>query len=65
MSKEEKNPYDTESPEWQLWENMKSSLLKSLAFANDAERYTRLSQEAREKSERYREALDRLSGDVT
>jgi hypothetical protein len=58
--KDDKNPYDSETPEWQLWENMTSSARQSLAYAADAERYTKLSQAAREKSEKYRLALARL-----
>lgn len=57
----DKNPYQIETPEWQLWENMKSSERQSLAFNADAERYLKKSQECREKSELYSAALKKLS----
>ena len=60
-SKDAKNPHDPDSPAWQLWENMRSSELLTLTYAADAERYTKLSQAAREKADRYREALDKIA----
>lgn len=56
----EKNPYKDTTPEWQLWENMKSSRSLSLSYANDAARYAKLSQEAREKADLYEAALEKL-----
>jgi hypothetical protein len=60
MSERGKNPYEQDSPEWQLWENMTSARLQSLAYARDAERYSKLSSETREKAERYEATLAKL-----
>ena len=55
------NPYSSDTPEWQLFENAKSAELAARAFAADAERYAKLSQAAREKAERFAAALEKLS----
>ena len=55
-----KNPYDPETPHWQLYENMRSNELLTVAYAADAERYTKLSQRAREKAETFKDALAKL-----
>lgn len=56
----EKNPYQQETPEWQLYENMISAEALARSHAADAERYQRKSAEAREKAERFKSALDKL-----
>lgn len=57
----DKNPYDANSPEWQLWENMQSSRLQASAFADDVTRYTQRAKEARKRAELYRVALEKLA----
>lgn len=57
----ERNPYSPETPEWQLFENMKSLELAAAAFQADAERYIQKAADARVKSERYRDALGVLT----
>ena len=59
---ESKNPYPSDTPEWQLFENMVSSARCSTAFATDADCYLEKSSKAREKSEAYRAALEKLTG---
>lgn len=56
-----KNPYSHDTPEWQLWENMQSSLLQASAFARDADEYLKKAAAARERAERFKIALERLS----
>lgn len=57
----EKNPYSADTPEWQLWENMQSSYLQASAFAQDADRYTKKAGEARDKGDRFKAALGKLT----
>jgi hypothetical protein len=57
----EKNPHNSDTPEWQLWENMQSSLLQATAHAQDAERSTKKAGEARDKADRYKAALEKLA----
>jgi hypothetical protein len=61
MTPRDKNPYDQNTPEWQLWENMESSRLLSLTLAEDADRALKKSQDARERSQAYQVALEKLS----
>ena len=55
------NPYKSDTPEWQLYENMISTERQSLAWAADAERYQKLCVDAREKAARYKAALEKLT----
>jgi hypothetical protein len=55
-----KNPYEQESPEWQLFELAESADLQAVAFAQDAERYQAKAKQQREKAERFREVLAKL-----
>lgn len=57
----DKNPHTSDTPEWQLWENMTSCYLQAQAYAADAERYQKLSQTSREKGDKFKVALERLS----
>lgn len=57
---EERNPYFSDTPEWQLFENIKGSEALARALTADAERATKNAQTAREKAQRYREALAKL-----
>jgi hypothetical protein len=57
----ERNPYQTGTPEWLLWENMVSNERLSNTFAEDAIRYTSKSQSARELSEAFKVALAAIS----
>lgn len=56
----EKNTFDPNTPEWQLFEGMRSAEAQSRAYAADAERYLRMSADANTKAEKYRDALARL-----
>lgn len=58
---DEKNPYSSETPEWQLWENMTSHSLRANAFAEDAIHQQTRSAECREKSALYKKALAKLA----
>lgn len=60
--KDAKNPYASDTPEWQLFENMKGSEAQERAYYSDADRLTSLAQKAREKADKYREALKILKG---
>lgn len=51
----------TGSPEWLLEQNVKSEELKAIAFAKDADRYTKLAAEARERADDFRRALAALT----
>ena len=55
-----KNPHPSDTPEWQLWENMESSYAMARSHADDADRSQKKSQEARERGDRFRAALQRL-----
>lgn len=59
-----KNPFDTNTPEWQLFENMKSSELLAVSQSGDAERYALLAAKSREKAGLFKEALTKLSPDL-
>ena len=56
-----KNPYDSNTPEWQLFENMASNEALAASAAADSERALRRGAEAREKAELYRVALEKLT----
>jgi hypothetical protein len=56
----EKNPYGHESPEWQLFENMKSSELAAAAAGAEAQRALEKGAAARSKALAYRAALEKL-----
>jgi hypothetical protein len=57
----EKNPYASDTPEWQLWENMTGCLQTMRAYMADAERYTKMAADQREKAARFQVALKKLS----
>ncbi len=59
MSKD-KNPHESGSPLWQMFENVKSHELQSVAFAKDIENYTSKFEKARKTAEEYRAAYDVL-----
>lgn len=61
MKDSNKNPFNSGTPEWQLWENMKHNESLSLSFAKDADRYTQNSYEARLKHQKYAETLRKLN----
>jgi hypothetical protein len=56
----EKNPYASDTPEWQLWENMTSQRSLSQTHASEGEAKMKMSQAAREKADRYEAALNKL-----
>ena len=58
-----KKTYETNSPEWQLLENMKSNKLLVGTYIKDAERYTAMSEAVRTKYEAYRDALTKIDPD--
>lgn len=55
------NTYPTDSPEWQLFENMRGSELAAQAFQADSERALAKAAALRAKADRFRRALDALS----
>lgn len=61
MASETKNPHDAESPEWQLWENMRGAELAAAASQADADRSLKKASELRAKADRYRDALAKLA----
>jgi hypothetical protein len=63
MSKKEKKVLNSDSPEWQLFQNMKSAKLSILSHIKDAERSTAMSENSRKKYEQYHEALVKLIPD--
>jgi len=64
MSEHERNPFDAETPEWQLFENMIGARRAASAFAGDAARAQAKAKEQREKEARFQSALDRLAKDT-
>jgi hypothetical protein len=56
-----KNKYAQETPEWQLFELAESAEHAGNAFAADAERFQLKAKEQRDKAERFRAALVKLS----
>jgi len=61
MQRLTKNPYDPATPEWQLCENAISNDRLTTAYAADAERFQKMSCAAREKADKYWEALEKLT----
>lgn len=55
-----KNPYNADSPEWQLFEQITHSDHLAFAHMADSERYAGMAKKAREKAETYRAALVKL-----
>ena len=55
-----KNPHKPETPEWQLFESMKSAELAAIAFDADVTRYQQKAADMRNKAIIYREALEKL-----
>ena len=56
----EKNPYSSDTPEWQLWENKASNESLFHSYSQDAEASLRKAHAAREKAGKYSVALDVL-----
>jgi hypothetical protein len=56
----EKNPYEMDTPEWQLFERVTSEELKALSYAQEAEKATTRCGKAKEQAELYRTALAKL-----
>jgi len=52
-----KNPYESNSPEWQLYENMVAQDHLIKAYTADIERYEQLRNKAREKMRQVRLSL--------
>ena len=63
MAARDSNPYRPDTPEWQLFENAKSSEACANAFAADADNFAKKSQAAREKAKRFWDALERLTAE--
>jgi hypothetical protein len=59
-----KSKFDPETPEWQLEQNMIGSERAANAAQADADRYLLQAQKLREKADRYRDALARLTATV-
>lgn len=57
----DRNPYQNDTPEYQLWENMTSSRLLAETYNNDAANYLQKSQAARERAELYQAAIEKLT----
>lgn len=55
-----KNPYQTDTPEWQLWERAASLEAQSRAWDADADRLTQKAASARVQAAQYRAALETL-----
>lgn len=60
LSTDDKNPYDSNTPEWQLFENAIGALRLECAYLNDVTRYQGMAKAAREKAALYQAALDKL-----
>lgn len=58
--KQLKNPFGQDTPEWQLFENAKSSEMTANSHHDDAQKSQQNSQKAREKAALYWEALAKL-----
>lgn len=56
-----KNPFNTESPEWQLFENMSTNHTLSVTYAKEAEEKMQTSAKAKHKRDLYVTALEKLS----
>lgn len=61
---DDKNPYKDNSPEWQLWQQMRAAELLVGTYTADAERYARKAEEQRQRFLDYKAALDKLTGDA-
>ncbi len=58
------NPYEVNSPEWQLYENMAGLEMQASAAVADSERALKRAAEARFKAEKYRLALEKITRDA-
>lgn len=63
MSKKEKKSFDTNTPEWQILENLKSNKMLVGNYIKDAERFTAMAETARKKYESYLAAMIKLVPD--
>ena len=55
------NRFNSDTPEWQLFENAKGSEALIASYTADAQRFTEKAQAARQKAERYWAALEKLT----
>jgi cytochrome c556 len=60
MAADDKNPYDPDTPEWQLWENMRGAERSERAYIADADRYTKMAAAQRQKAAAFKTALGKL-----
>ena len=56
-----KNPYEENTPEWQLFANMKQQEHLVNVYHDDVERYTEKRDKAAKMFDRYKNALDKLT----
>lgn len=56
------NPYDPDTPEWQLWVNWNSQKHLVAAATADIDRAMKRRSSAIEKEEAYAQALEKLTG---
>lgn len=60
MKKELINPYTTNSPEWLLFDNIKSAELLAEAYSKDIDNYTGKYKAARERADSFRKCLETI-----
>jgi hypothetical protein len=58
-----KNPYESQTPEWHLYELMDSANHQASAWSDDAERFLKKAYDAKEKARGFKETLDKLTKD--
>lgn len=59
--KQRTNPYNSDTPEWQLWANMTGALDLAKAHTADGDRAYKLAEAARVKAVKFEEALATLT----
>lgn len=56
------NPYQNDTPEWQIFERVRSSELTAIAFDRDAEKMARQAAAKRTEADNFDAALVKLTG---
>lgn len=55
------NPFTPETPEWQLWAEMKSAEARGTTYEAEAARFAKQAYDAKVQAREYREALEKLA----
>lgn len=60
IESDKNNPYESDSPEWQLWEQMNHARHLADAYEKDSARYSAMAAKSREKFLKFKEVLHKI-----